>query len=206
MAQTDESQDLAQLRRRIATLEEEARVSRSSKALLRSVLDNAPDFIGRITPDGTFLFLNRIAPGLDIEDVTGMTVFDFVVPEAHPTIRACFARVVATGQPDSYETLGMAAHGRTARYFTRIGPIKEGDRVVSLTLIATDVTRIKEAELALLQSEQRLRQSQKMEAIGQLAAGIAHNFNNMLAVILPNVELAQTKGSPGVIAPLEIAR
>ena len=206
MAQTDESQDLAQLRRRIATLEEEARASRSSEALLRSVLDNAPDFIARITLDGTFLFVNRIVPGLDVEDVTGMSVFDFTVPEAHATIRACLARVVATGQSDDYETLGMAAHGRLAHYFTRVGPIKEGDRVVSLTLIATDMTRIKEAELALLQSEQRLRQSQKMEAIGQLAAGIAHNFNNMLAVILPNVELAQTKGSPEVIAPLETAR
>jgi hypothetical protein len=206
MAQTDDSQNVAELRHRIAMLEEDARASRSAEALLRSVLDNAPAFIGRITPDGTWLFLNRIAPGLDLQDVAGMSLFDFVVPESHAMIRASLARVVETGEADAYETLGTGAYGRTAHYFTRVGPIKEGDSVVGLTVIATDVTRLKEAELALQQSEQKLRQSQKMEAIGQLAAGIAHNFNNMLAAILPNVELAQTKATPEAIAPLETAR
>jgi two-component system, cell cycle sensor histidine kinase and response regulator CckA len=206
MAQTDDSQEVARLRRRIAMLEEDARVSRSSEALHRSVLDNAPDFICQVTPDGTFLFVNRLAPGLGVDDIVGMSMYDFVQPRFHANIRACLARVVETGQPDAYESMGVGAHGRTAHYFTRIGPIKDGDKVTALTVIATDVTRLKEAELALQQSEQRLRQSQKMEAIGQLAAGIAHNFNNMLAVILPNVELAQVKAGPGGSAPLETAR
>jgi PAS domain S-box-containing protein len=60
-----------------------------------------------------------------------------------------------------------------------------------------DISERKQAEAARLRLEDQLRESQKMEALGTLAGGVAHDFNNALAVIIGHVELARQDVGPG---------
>jgi PAS domain S-box-containing protein len=70
------------------------------------------------------------------------------------------------------------------------GAIIEGSKGQGVSFVL-DLTQRRRTEEALQRSEQRLRQAEKMEAIGRLAGGVAHDFNNILGAILGYGEMAQ---------------
>ncbi len=168
---------------------------RQSEEKWRSLVENAPDIIITLDPDGTILFINRTVPGLTPEESIGTSVYDYVPPEFHETMRKSFQTVVQTGEAAGYEVAGVGADGTTSWYYSRVGPIKRHRKVVGLTLIAADITESKRAEEEKRSLQEQLAQAQKMEALGTLAGGIAHEFNNINAVIIGYVDLtSQTEG------------
>ena len=110
-----------------------------------------------------------------------------------------FERVLATGMPVSNMIMGMpVADGRETRWalctaYPENNP-QGGLRHVVLTFV--DISSLRQAQAQQRHLQVQLAQSQKMEALGTLAGGVAHDFNNILAAILGNAEMARQDMSP----------
>ncbi|WP_332743738.1 hybrid sensor histidine kinase/response regulator [Hydrogenophaga sp.] len=105
-----------------------------------------------------------------------------------------FERVLATGQPVRSVVIGMPQAAGEGVHWALCNAYPEnnaqgGLRHVVLTFI--DITSLKNAQAQQKHLQAQLAQSQKMEALGTLAGGVAHDFNNILAAILGNADLAR---------------
>jgi PAS domain S-box-containing protein len=113
------------------------------------MLSSAPDFITRLTVDGDFLYLNRLAPGFRMEDVLGTSCYAYVPPEYRGLAREAMQLARETRSTQQYSTVGQVASGRMGHYLTRVNPVVENDQVTSLVMIATDVTALEESRTLL---------------------------------------------------------
>ncbi|WP_342150013.1 response regulator [Methylorubrum sp. SB2] len=161
----------------------------TERALLRGLLDHAEEAISFKDAGGRFVRLNARKAALmggEVEASLGRTETAITdTPEAHETVEAD-ARAVAAGEAGSTVIARGALGAERWSHVIRV-PIRGlNGEVTHLATIERDVTEQKSLEA-------RLRQSDKMQALGTLAGGIAHDFNNLLTAILGSLELVGPK-------------
>jgi len=130
--------------------------------------------------------------GWSEQETVGRKITDFVAPDELPRSEAALARIGAGEPLPEVERIYMNKDGKRRRlaWIT----VSDGG---TLYAFGRDVTAEREAADALAETEAALRQSQKMEAVGQLTGGIAHDFNNLLQGITGSLEIVQRRLDAG---------
>lgn len=165
---------------------------------LRTLINSQPNLVWLKDPDGVYMTCNAVFEsmlGMSESDVTGKTDFDLVDKELAEFFRKHDRLAVEAGRTCvNEEYLTFASNDYQGLFETTKTPIfKANGKLIGVLGIARDITEEREAEDKRRRVERELHQSHKMEALGQLSGGVAHEFNNMLAIILGYKDLIQNR-------------
>ncbi len=157
----------------------------------RSFVDGCVDMIQSVGLDGKFQFVNRAwleNLGYSAEEVSQLSIFDIIHPNCIDYCREMFQSVLDGKLAKNIETTFISKQGKDLVLEGNAVPHYLDGRLVGTQGFFHEVTRKRELEQAAEKAKAHLYQSDKMKTVGLLAGSVAHEINNPLAFVHPNLQ------------------
>ncbi|HVS82327.1 MAG TPA: PAS domain S-box protein [Pyrinomonadaceae bacterium] len=171
------ARDLSELRKAEA-------VAREGQSLLKNILESAREAIYALDSAGRYKWCNQAMldlTGYYLDEIIGHHFLERSHEEDREMHRDHFALALA-GEPQTFESRYVARDGSVRYAALNSAPIIVDGQTTGVLGIAHDITEQK-------QERERAARADKLRALGQLASGVAHDFNNSLAAILGRAQL-----------------
>ncbi len=177
--------------RDISELRQAEEEGTKNRAFLASLADLAPDEIYTLNPAARFTWMNQRAEldsGLTRSVLLGQEFGMIVAAETKEDAGAAIRHSLKTGEQKQFELRTICADGHVRCMEARTSPLWNDGNITGVMVFMSDITERKLAQA-------RAARSDKLRALGELAAGVAHNLNNSLTVIQGRAQLLAMRGA-----------
>ncbi|MDA3838868.1 MAG: ATP-binding protein, partial [Candidatus Delongbacteria bacterium] len=169
---------------------------RGSRRLYRAIIKDITSIICRFDIDGRIQFFNRTAVNLFKEDkqqLKNSIIYDLFFKEDSIKIKKIVDKLCVEDPITNFEQSVKINSNEYWFYWTVRAIFNSKSEIDEYQIIGTDINEYKKSEARERLFREKMQHSEKMEALGNLAAGIAHDFNNILMGIQGNISLLKLK-------------
>lgn len=191
--------------------EELRKLTEAKSKELQIMLDSSPAMIFYKDAEHRYMRVNRAFSqtlGIPITKIIGKT-FSELFPKGEKLFLEDDLEVMRTGKPVLNTTGSIETRKGRRQILTNKIPYKDiNGKIIGIIGFAVDVTDLEQAEMEKRELEDKLSQLEKMEAIGRLAGGVAHDLNNVLSAVVsyPDLLLKRMEDQNPLRKPIETIR